>query len=312
VKLVTYSPSTEAADDRAAPTRVGVLAEAGIRDLTEHLPQPEGRADVGRLLGLEPATLRLMARAVEATTAVDPATVRIRAPLLPPGKMIAVGLNYHGHSREQQRPPPDYPLLFAILPNAVVGPGEPVVRPRATNQLDIECELGVVIGHRATKIGPSEADSVIFGYTIVNDVTARDLQREDRQWLRAKSSDGFAPMGPVIVTADELRLPVRLRAMVNDETWQDASTDDMVFDVASLVAFVSRTVTLEPGDVILTGTPAGVGHFHQPPRYLADGDLMRCEIEGIGVLENPIVDESPRTDDHDAVAGMGELLAASQ
>jgi acylpyruvate hydrolase len=296
------------ADGGAAPTRIGLLTDDGIHDLTDHLPQPEGRPDVGRLVGLDAVTLRLMADAVRGGTGMDPATVRFRAPLLPPGKVIAVGLNYHGHCREQGRPAPDYPVLFAILPNALADPHQPVVRPRATEQLDLECELAVVIGRRAKRIGPSEVESVIFGYTIANDVTARDLQREDRQWLRAKSSDGFTPMGPVIVTADELRLPVRLRAAVNGEIWQDASTEDMVFDVPSLVSFVSRTVTLERGDVILTGTPAGVGHFRQPPRYLAGGDVMRCEIDGVGVLENPVVDETPRTDDHAAAAGMSETL----
>jgi 2-keto-4-pentenoate hydratase/2-oxohepta-3-ene-1,7-dioic acid hydratase in catechol pathway len=139
----------------------------------------------------------------------------------------------------------------------------------------------------------------------------RDLQREDRQWLRAKGSDGFAPMGPAVVTADEVSDPqaLRLRSAVNGETWQDSSTAEMIFDVPRLVAFASRTITLEPGDVIATGTPAGVGHFHSPPRYLADGDVMRCEIEGIGAIENPVVDEKPRIADHGEAAGLGSLTA---
>jgi 5-carboxymethyl-2-hydroxymuconate isomerase len=134
----------------------------------------------------------------------------------------------------------------------------------------------------------------------------RDLQAEDRQWLRAKGSDGFAPMGPVVVTADEIGDPQALavRSSVNGETWQDSTTAEMIFDVATIVAFASRTITLEPGDVIATGTPAGVGHYHRPPRYLNGGDVMRCEIVGIGVLENPVVDEEPRSDDHAAAAGV--------
>jgi 2-keto-4-pentenoate hydratase/2-oxohepta-3-ene-1,7-dioic acid hydratase in catechol pathway len=176
---------------------------------------------------------------------------------------------------------------------------------------DLECELAVVIGRRASRIGRDEAMSAVFGYTVLNDVTMRDLQKEDRQWLRAKGSDRFAPMGPVIVTADEIADPqaLRMRSAVNGETWQDSTTAEMVFDVRSIVAFASRTITLEPGDVIATGTPAGVGHYQSPPRYLEGGDVMRCEIDGIGVIENPVIDEESRMDDHGLAAGIGELVA---
>ncbi len=203
-------------------------------------------------------------------------------------------------------------MLFSKFANAVANPGQPVTRPRATEKLDLECELGVVIGRRASRIARDEALDHVFGYTIVNDVTMRDLQKEDRQWLRAKGSDGFAPMGPIVLTADEVPDPqhLRLRSWVNGEAWQDSSTAEMVFDVATIVAFASRTITLEPGDVIATGTPAGVGHYQRPPRYLADGDVMRLEIEGIGVLENPIRDELPRSDDHEAASGVVDESAA--
>jgi len=202
-------------------------------------------------------------------------------------------------------------MLFAKFANAICHPGDPVARPRATEKLDMECELGVVVGRRLTRASRDEALDGIFGYTIVNDVTMRDLQREDRQWLRAKGSDGFAPIGPAVVTADELGSAgdLRMRSSVNGQTWQDSTTAEMVFDVPTAVAFISRTITLEPGDIIATGTPAGVGHFQEPPRYLKDGDVMRCEIEGIGALENPVTDELPRTDDHAAAAGVSELLS---
>lgn len=306
MKLVTYVPPGPAADGRPVASRVGLLTDDGIHDLTDRFPGPMQVADVRQLADVDQDTLRRTAEAAASEPGIDPRTVRLRAPLAP-GKVIAVGLNYHSHCQEQGRPAPDYPMLFAILPNAVIGPGDAVTRPRATEQLDVECELAVVIGRRSKGIDADEAEAAIFGYTAANDVTARDLQREDRQWLRAKSSDGFAPIGPLVVTADEFRLPVRLRGSVNGELWQDASTDDMIFDVASLVSFASQTVTLEPGDVILTGTPAGVGHFQRPPRYVADGDLMRCEIGGIGVLENPVIDEPGRIDDHAAAAGMQRL-----
>jgi acylpyruvate hydrolase len=200
-------------------------------------------------------------------------------------------------------------MLFSKFANAVADPGASVTRPRATEKLDLECELAIVIGRRASGIGRDEAAGVIFGYTILNDVTMRDLQREDRQWLRAKGSDRFAPMGPGVVTADELGDPgvLRLRSFVNGEPWQDSSTAEMVFDVPTIVAFASQTITLEPGDVIATGTPAGVGHYQSPPRYLVDGDVMRCEIEGIGAIENPVVDAPARMDDHAAAAGIAVL-----
>jgi 2-keto-4-pentenoate hydratase/2-oxohepta-3-ene-1,7-dioic acid hydratase in catechol pathway len=284
--------------DRAG-TRLGLRTDGGILDLTDAL----GVADVGELL--ERPGLRGRIGSVEGE-ALDPETVTIRAPIGRPGKIICVGLNYHDHCREQSIDPPRYPMLFSKFANAVADPGAPVTRPVATDQLDLECELAVVIGRRASGVDRDEARSAIFGYTIVNDVTMRDLQREDRQWLRAKGSDGFAPMGPAVVTADEIPDPqvLRVRSFVNGEPWQNSSTAEMVFDVATIVAFASRTITLEPGDVIATGTPAGVGHYHEPPRYLTGGDVMRCEIEGIGVLESPVVDAQPRSADHVAAAGV--------
>ncbi len=275
--------------------RLGIQTDAGIRDLTDAL----GVTDVGQFLAVG-------ASADVGGQLLDPATVTVRAPIARPGKIICVGLNYHDHCREQSLEPPRYPMLFSKFTNAVADPGSSMTRPIATEKLDLECELAVVIGRRASNIGPGEALDAVFGYTVVNDVTMRDLQAEDRQWLRAKGSDGFAPMGPVVVTADELGDPqsLRLRSFVNGEPWQDSSTAEMVFDVATIVAFVSRTITLEPGDVIATGTPAGVGHYQSPPRYVRGGDVMRCEIEGIGAIENPVVDAEPRLDDHAVASGI--------
>jgi len=274
--------------------RLGVLDGEAIVDVTD-------------AVGTDPLAIRGDARGPRLVRG----TVRELAPIPRPGKIICVGLNYLDHCREQNVEPPSYPMLFSKFANAVANPGDPVTRPRATEKLDLECELAVVIGRRAKSIGPSEALEHVFGYTILNDVTMRDLQQEDRQWLRAKGSDGFAPIGPVLVTRDEIGDPqrLRIRSSVNGETWQDSTTAEMVFDVATIVAFASRTITLEPGDIIATGTPAGVGNYQVPPRYLAGGDVMRCEIEGIGVLENPVVDELPRTEDHASAAGVGELLA---
>jgi 2-keto-4-pentenoate hydratase/2-oxohepta-3-ene-1,7-dioic acid hydratase in catechol pathway len=303
VRLVTYSLE-------GSGPRLGVAASSGtIHDLTGVL----GVTDVGEMLarGITAGDVEdLRTR----TATHDANEVALLAPVRRPGKIICIGLNYHDHCREQDVEPPAYPTLFSKFANAVAHPGGPVTRPVATEQLDLECELAVVIGRRASRIGPAEASAAIFGYTIVNDVTMRDLQREDRQWLRAKGSDGFAPMGPAVVTADEITDPqaLRLRSAVNGETWQDSSTAEMIFDVPTLVAFASRTITLEPGDVIATGTPAGVGHYQRPPRYLGDGDVMRCEIEGIGAIENPIVDEQPRVADHEEAAGLDSLAAPAR
>jgi 2-keto-4-pentenoate hydratase/2-oxohepta-3-ene-1,7-dioic acid hydratase in catechol pathway len=300
VKLLAYARGGAA--DRGA-TRLGAQTDDGIRDLGAAL----GVADVGELLGRPEALAALHDADGEL---LDADEVTIRAPIARPGKIVCVGLNYHDHCREQSVPPPAYPMLFSKFANAIADPGAAVLRPRATEKLDLECELAIVIGRRASRLRVEEARDVIFGYTVLNDVTMRDLQREDRQWLRAKGSDGFAPMGPVVVTADEIGDPqsLRLGSSVNGETWQDSTTAEMVFDVPTIVAFVSRTITLEPGDVIATGTPAGVGHYQSPPRYLADGDVMRCEIEGIGAIENPVVDETPRDPDHDRAAGVDELV----
>ena len=299
MKLLAYVPR-DASSGPHRP-RLGVLTAAGIQDLTA----ATGLHDVGELLVSGASVSE-----ADAEELIDPDTVVLRAPLPRPGKIICVGLNYHDHCREQGIAPPPYPPLFAKFANAIASPGDEITRPRATEKLDLECELAVVIGRRAKGIGRDEALAHVFGYTILNDITMRDLQREDHRWLRAKGSDGFAPIGPVVVTADELpdAGSLRLRSSVNGETWQDSSTAAMVFDVPTIVAFASRTITLEPGDLIATGTPAGVGHFQDPPRYLHGGDRLRCEIEGIGVLENSVVDEMPRADDHATAAGVAELL----
>jgi acylpyruvate hydrolase len=275
-----------------------------VAEVDGQLRRVEGFADVGELL----------ASGASAATGepLDRSRLTIRSPLARPGKIICIGLNYRDHCREQNIEPPRYPMLFAKFGNAVNDPGGSVLRPRATEKLDLECELGVVIGRSASRIGPAEALDHVFGYTVVNDITMRDLQAEDRQWLRAKGADGFAPIGPAVVSRDEIGDPqaLAMRSSVNGETWQESSTAEMVFDVATLVAFVSTVIRLEPGDLIATGTPAGVGHYQRPPRYLADGDLLRCEIEGIGAIETTVIDEVPRIADHGHAAGIEALEGA--
>ena len=211
------------------------------------------------------------------------------APLLTPGSIVAIGLNYLDHCREFGTEPPRSPVVFAKLPSSICGPGQAVEwSPSVTETVDWEAELAVVIGRMARDVPVSEALDFVFGYTVVNDVTARDIQAAEAQWVRAKSLDTFCPLGPVVVTADELPDPQALavRSRVNGETMQDSRTAEMIFGVAELVSQLSRSFMLRPGDVIATGTPLGVGAFRDPPRFLADGDVVEVEVEGIGTLEN--------------------------
>ena len=261
--------------------------------------------------------------------------VHLAAPVPDPGKIVCVGHNYAAHVREQNLPLPDRPMLFAKFANAVVGDGEPVVRHAGTHALDLEAELAVIVGARMRRTAPADALAHVAGYTVANDISARDLQGSkpalapgehgDGQWLRAKGSDTFCPLGPVMVTPSEAGDPGAMRV----RSWrvpaagadasqgtagadasaidpggadaearqgagapilmQDARTDDMVFDVAHLLSFISQAITLEPGDVVLTGTPGGVGVFRDPPVFLEPGDVVVVEVEGIGRLANPIV-----------------------
>jgi 2-keto-4-pentenoate hydratase/2-oxohepta-3-ene-1,7-dioic acid hydratase in catechol pathway len=208
-----------------------------------------------------------------------------------PGKIICVGLNYRDHAEEQDVELPERPLLFAKWANALVGPGEPIRLPPISRRVDYEAELGVVIGAHGRGMSVEHALDAVAGYVCVNDVSARDLQFSDRQWVRGKSLDTFCPVGPRLVPAEVVGDPqsLRIRALLNGEVMQDSTTANMVFGVAELVAFVSEAITLEPGDLIATGTPAGVGVWRKPPVFLQPGDEIRVEIDGIGTLTNPVV-----------------------
>jgi 2-keto-4-pentenoate hydratase/2-oxohepta-3-ene-1,7-dioic acid hydratase in catechol pathway len=239
----------------------------------------------------------------------DFASLSPAAAVARPGKIVCVGLNYQDHVTEGGRGGPERPLLFSKFANAVIASGEPIVRPEGTHALDLEVELGVVIGRRARRVTVADAMDHVAGYVVANDVSARDWQgvpaalREgetgDGQWLRAKGSDTFLPMGPVFVTADEVdpAAGLRLRSWRitpdgKEQLMQDGSTAHMIRSVPELISFISTAVTLDPGDLIITGTPSGVGVFRDPPIFLEPGDRVRCEIEGIGSVDNPVVDWS--------------------
>ncbi|MEZ6195140.1 MAG: fumarylacetoacetate hydrolase family protein [Planctomycetota bacterium] len=222
---------------------------------------------------------------------VDERQADLLAPVPRPGKIVAVGLNYRDHAEETGRPVPNRPVLFSKYPSCVVPSGHPIEIPADCERPDYEAELAVVIGRRGRAIRTEDALDHVLGYTMMNDVTARDFQAADGQFQRGKSCDTFAPMGPYIATTETVRDPQRLaiRLRLNGRVMQDANTSGMVFGVRELIAFISRYATLEPGDVIATGTPAGVGVARTPPVFLADGDHVEVEIESLGVLRNPVV-----------------------
>jgi 2-keto-4-pentenoate hydratase/2-oxohepta-3-ene-1,7-dioic acid hydratase in catechol pathway len=211
-------------------------------------------------------------------------------PIERPGKIVCVGLNYRDHAEEQDVELPGEPLLFAKWPNALVGPGDPIVIPSLVTKCDYEAELGVVVGSRVKGVSKENAFEAVRGYVCANDVSARDLQFTDGQWTRGKSVDTFCPVGPLVPVAD---VPdphaLRIRAIVSGEVLQDSTTANLIFGVDAIISHASQTMTLEPGDLILTGTPAGVGVFRDPQRLLRPGDEVTIEIEGIGVLTNPVV-----------------------
>ena len=218
--------------------------------------------------------------------------VSLHAPIAHPTKLIGIGLNYKDHIEETKAKTPKEPLLFAMYANAIIGPEQPIVIPPVSRQIDYEAELAVVIGRRGRHVPVENALDYVAGYTIVNDVSARDLQFSDGQWLRAKSFETFAPMGPFLVTKEKLGgadgLAIQLR--LNGKTMQNSNTSNLLFKVPELISHISKAMTLEVGDVIATGTPGGVGFTRNPPVFMKPGDIVEIEVEGIVVLRNSVAD----------------------
>jgi 2-keto-4-pentenoate hydratase/2-oxohepta-3-ene-1,7-dioic acid hydratase in catechol pathway len=240
--------------------------------------------DPSILLGDRPAA------PLETGARLDPSRYR-EVPPVRPGKIVAIGLNYQDHVDETGSEAPDSPLIFAKFPSTVVGDGDEIVfDPGLARRVDWEVELAVVVARSARHVPMAEALDFVFGYSVANDVSARDLQFADGQWIRGKSLDTFCPIGPVVVTADEVPDPQRLNlgTRVNGEPVQQSNTSKMIFSAAEIISFCSRSFTLDPGDVILTGTPWGCGEFMDPVRSLEDGDLVETEVEGIGMLSNTV------------------------
>jgi 2-keto-4-pentenoate hydratase/2-oxohepta-3-ene-1,7-dioic acid hydratase in catechol pathway len=242
-----------------------------------------------------PDALAAAERALRSADRIPRAGLKLDAPVRRPPKFLAIGMNYAAHIEETGRERPEHQVWFNKQSTCVIGPGDAIVLPAVSATVDYEGELGVVISQRCRHVPRERARDVVAGWTVINDVSARDWQWRTAQWTLGKSFDTHGPMGPALVTIDELPDPsgLRLRTWVNDDLRQDASTDEMIFDVWDMIAELSTVFTLEPGDVLSTGTPSGCGFALEPPDFLDEGDTVRIEIERVGVLENPVVAEAP-------------------
>ena len=291
MKLVTYKPRASSAQLGAiVDNRVVNLAEAAggalPNDMRAFLEMGEEGLKVARRVATKKA-------AKESGVALG--DVKLLAPITNPNKVIAIGLNYLDHIRESNAQTPKIPIMFTKYTSAIIGDGDAIHwDPNETAKVDWEVELAVVIGKRAYRVSEESVFDYVIGYTVCNDVSARDLQSErGDQWIRGKSMDTFCPLGPCIVTKDEIADPhnLKLRTIVNGETMQDSNTSELLFKIPHLVSYLSRAFTLLPGDVIITGTPPGVGMGKKPPIFLKHGDVVSVEIDGIGKLTNPCVED---------------------
>lgn len=285
MKLVTFSQNGAA--------RLGALKdEQSIVDLNKadaRLP-----ADMLAFLEAGESALQMAKAAIASTKETIPlASVKLLAPIPKPGKILCIGLNYSDHAAESGQPLPDFPIVFAKYANTVIAPREAIILPHVTDQVDYEAELGFVIGKRGRYISEADALSYVAGYLPINDVSARDYQSRTSQWTMGKTFDTFAPMGPALVTSDEVTDPhnLKIQLTINDVMLQNSSTSKLIFGIPQLVASLSEVMTLEPGDVVSTGTPPGVGFAQKPPRFLKAGDVVSVIIEGLGILSNPVIAE---------------------
>jgi 2-keto-4-pentenoate hydratase/2-oxohepta-3-ene-1,7-dioic acid hydratase in catechol pathway len=345
MRLVTIQPAAGEAADPSGYRVAVVLPSGGLLPLfllaqlaPDFLAEEIDSLELARVIALDPsgsAIARAVANASGAAmqeATIDPASVKLAAPIPRPGKIIGVGHNYPDHVREHGAEKPARPVLFSMFANAVTSDGSQIRKPAGTHALDLEAELAVVIGRHASGVSAAQAMKYVAGYCVANDVTARDWQGQaaavgrggvtqgDGQWLRAKGSDTFLPLGPVFVTPDELdAIPgasrdgrgLKLRSWLTRASgptageeflMQDGNTSEMIFGVGELVSLISAEVSLEPGDVIVTGTPGGAGVFRTPPIFMEPGDIVRVEIEGVGSLTNPVVDSAGHAPDESPAA----------
>jgi 2-keto-4-pentenoate hydratase/2-oxohepta-3-ene-1,7-dioic acid hydratase in catechol pathway len=276
---------------RGDAVMIAVQMHGSWRALPEGGTGPEGSLAAA----LEDGGLAALAGRLQRGEVVDADKVRALVPLPSPGKIVCVGLNYADHTAESGYVQPEHPTFFARFASSLVAAGDPIVRPRVSEMLDFEGELVAIIGRRGRCIPRAEALDYVAAYSIFNDASVRDFQHRTPQWTLGKNFDGTGAFGPILVTADELPAGasgLAIETRLNGEILQRASTSQLIFDVATLVSGISEAMTLEPGDVVVTGTPSGVGHARKPPLYMRAGDICEVEVEGIGVLRNPIEDEA--------------------
>ncbi len=282
MRLVSYQSST---GPRVAGVRQGQYIDLAATN-------PQLPSTMEELLAAGEPALALAAKAIASGKPID-GEIKLLAPVPRPGKVLCVGLNYADHAKESGQQPPPEPVLFNKLLTAVSAPGDPIVLPRVSKEVDYEAELVVVIGRKGRYIAEADARQYIAGYAVGHDVSARDwqLRKPGGQWLLGKTFDTFAPFGPQLVTADEVGDPgnLRIQLRLNGKTMQDSTTAQLIFTVDQLVAYVSQVCTLLPGDIIFTGTPPGVGAARKPPVFLQPGDIVEVEIEKLGILRNPVV-----------------------
>ena len=295
MQLVSYRPHGRTDEIwRAGVEHVGLLV-----DVATLWRNGANKTTTRQLLAAGLTTLHEVFKQARETLEVGPdapgvtqtASVELGPPIPDPDKIICIGLNYADHAKETGLAQTEVPVFFAKFRNSLIGPTSPIVLPRVSNQIDYEGELAVIIGTRCKEVSEHEALQYVAGYTIMNDVSARDLQMQTSQYMAGKALDTFAPMGPGMVLASDVPNPqaLLLTTRVNGQVVQHASTATMIFSVAPIISFLSSLMTLEPGDIIATGTPAGVGFMRTPPIFLRAGDVVEVEIEGIGQLRNPIV-----------------------
>jgi len=283
VRLISFAKNGGSAAGILKDEAVFPLAELGFADALSFIAAGEqARSSAERIIGT-----------VSAKTLPPIRSLKLLAPVPRPPKILCVGLNYRDHAQEAKMEIPSVPTVFAKLSTAVIGPGAPIVISTATKQPDDEAEFAVVIGKCGEHISAKDWQDHVFGYTILNDVSARDIQLATSQWTLGKSLRTFAPLGPHIVTRDEIPDPhaLGIRLAIGNETLQESNTRELIFSIPELIEYVSRFVLLEPGDIISTGTPGGVGLGRTPPRWLRPGDEVVIEIDGIGILRNPVANE---------------------
>jgi 2-keto-4-pentenoate hydratase/2-oxohepta-3-ene-1,7-dioic acid hydratase in catechol pathway len=290
MRLVSFSVQSGSPADPSDTTRPGLVVGEEIVDLSD--PVVGLPADMAALLALGPAALDRARQAPSGKAARYPInSVRRHAPVPRPPNILAIGMNYRAHVAEMGREPPEYQYWFNKQRTSIAGPGDPIMLPTVSTMVDYEGELAMVIGRRCQHIPAARAMEVVAGFTIINDVSVRDWQWRTPTFTMGKSFDSHAPCGPWLVTTDELADPGRLalRTRVNGDLRQDSTTADLIFGCAAMIEYLTSAFPLEPGTIIATGTPAGVGAGFDPPRFLAAGDVVRIEIEGIGELVNPVV-----------------------